>query len=379
MKLSCLVRVGALAATVALAACGGSSMPRASNDAIQVPSALKNNKVFDYTGKQQTFVVPAGVTRLSVIARGAWGVGDASSAAYPGRVYALIRVHPGDKLQVFVGGAGFQQTGGFNGGGSGGSAGSGSGGVGYGGGGASDVRIGGDALKDRIVVAAGGGGAGNGVVSLSLAVALLSACGGASVPMAGIGNATTGAAPKSKKTFHYTGKEQVFTVPAGVTRLTVVARGGEGGGNVYYGSSDDPGLPARVLAIIHVQPKDKLYVFVGGSGAHGGFNGGGVGGSEEKYKGNGGGGASDVRAGGDALTDRIIVAAGGGGAGGAVDDYGSAYGGNGGGLSGKSGGGGGQELNGQGGGGGTQSSGGTGGTGGISSSSQRAEPAALEH
>lgn len=145
-----------------LAACGASSLPRASNGAISVPSALKNNKIFDYTGKQQTFVVPAGVTRLSVIARGAWGAGNTSSAAYPGRVYALVRVHPGDKLHVFVGGAGLQETGGFNGGGSGGGDGSG-GGAGYGGGGASDVRIGGDALKDRIVVAAGGGGAGNGM------------------------------------------------------------------------------------------------------------------------------------------------------------------------------------------------------------------------
>jgi len=214
------------------------------------------------------------------------------------------------------------------------------------------------------------------VVSLSLAGALLSACGGSSVPMAGIGNANNGAASKSEKTFHYTGKEQVFTVPPGVTRLTVVARGGEGAGNAYYGSSDDPGLPGRVFATIHVQPKDKLYVFVGGSGAHGGFNGGGAGGSEEKYKGNGGGGASDVRIGGDALTDRVIVAAGGGGAGEAINDYGSASGGYGGGLSGKSGGGGGQRLNGQGGGGGKQSSGGMGGAGGISSSSgsQSAEP-----
>lgn len=147
---------------VFLSACGASSMPRASNAAINVPSALKNNKIFDYTGNEQTFVVPAGVTRISVIARGAWGAGDTPSAAYPGRIYALIRVHPGDKLNVFVGGAGLRQTGGFNGGGPGGGDGSGSGG-GYGGGGASDVRIGGDALKNRIVVAAGGGGAGNGM------------------------------------------------------------------------------------------------------------------------------------------------------------------------------------------------------------------------
>src|SRR5277367_6307246 len=141
------------------------------------------------------------------------------------------------------------------------------------------------------------------VMSISFAGALLSGCGGSSIPVAGTGNATTGAAPKSEKTFHYTGKEQTFTVPAGVTQLTVVAHGGEGAGEVYYGSTDYPGLPGRVFAIIQVQAKHKLYVFVGGSGDHGGFNGGAAGGSEERYKGNAGGGASDVRMGGDALTE----------------------------------------------------------------------------
>lgn len=145
------------------AACGSALAPRAADDAINVRSAFKNNKIFEYTGKKQTFTVPTGVTRLSVLARGAVGAGDTPYPAYPGRVYALIRVHPGDKFSIFVGGGGFRQTGGFNGGGLGGSDGSGSGGVGYGGGGASDVRIGGDELKDRIVVAAGGGGAGNGM------------------------------------------------------------------------------------------------------------------------------------------------------------------------------------------------------------------------
>lgn len=166
-------------------------------------------------------------------------------------------------------------------------------------------------------------------------------------------------------TFHYTGKEQTFTVPAGVTQLTVVAHGGEGAGNAYYGSTDFPGLPGRVLAVIPVQSKEKLYVFVGGSGAHGGFNGGAPGGSDSKYKGNAGGGASDVRIGSDTLADRVIVAAGGGGAGQAIDDYGTAYGGKGGGLTGANGGQGDKGYNGGGGGGGTQVAGGAGGLGGV--------------
>jgi hypothetical protein len=212
-------------------------------------------------------------------------------------------------------------------------------------------------------------------LSISVAAALLSACGGSSVPIrAGdIASGNTGA-PKNTKTFHYTGKKQTFIVPTGVTRLTVVARGGEGGGFAYYPSGNTPGFPGRVYAIIRVRPGDKLYVFVGGSGTRGGFNGGGAGGSRKgsggTYAGNPGGGASDVRVGGDALTDRIIVAAGGGGAGEAVNTYGYGYGGNGGGLTGQSGSGDtGSRVDGGGGSGGTQSQGGSGGAGGTDYSS----------
>lgn len=170
----------------------------------------------------------------------------------------------------------------------------------------------------------------------------------------------------NSKTFHYTGKKQKFIVPAGVSQLTVVARGAEGGGLAYYPSTNAPGLGGRVYAVIAVHPRERLFVFVGGSGSHGGFNGGGAGGSSfGKYAaGNPGGGASDVRKGSDTLQDRIIVAAGGGGAGIAVYTYGTDFGGKGGGLTGQSGGGGGSDESGGGGGGGTQSEGGSGGAGG---------------
>ncbi|MGA7354954.1 MAG: glycine-rich protein, partial [Candidatus Cybelea sp.] len=209
---------------------------------------------------------------------------------------------------------------------------------------------------------------------ISVAAALLSACGGGSSTPIPIGNVANGAGtPKGNKTFKYTGKKQTFVVPAGVTQLTVVAHGGEGAGFYVYPSTDPPGRPGRVYAIITVHPGEKLYVFVGGDGTHGGFNGGGAGGSSGsgKYAGNPGGGASDVRAGGDTLKDRIIIAAGGGGAGEATYDYGFGFGGNGGGLSGQSGGGGGSysDFAGGGGGGATQSGGGSGGAGGRNSSS----------
>jgi hypothetical protein len=207
--------------------------------------------------------------------------------------------------------------------------------------------------------------------------ALLCACGGSSIPSAS--DRTSGDAGTTKsQTFHYTGKEQTFIVPAGVSQLTVVAHGGEGGGFAYYPSTNTPGFSGRVYAIIPVHPYDKLYVFVGGSGLHGGFNGGGTGGTSEggRYtSGNPGGGASDVRMGGHALKDRIVVAGGGGGAGVAIYTYGSDYGGNGGGLVAQSGGGSGSAQTGGGGAGGTQSAGGSGGLGGYSyQGSQHGQP-----
>lgn len=190
------------------------------------------------------------------------------------------------------------------------------------------------------------------VLSISLLAALLSACGGgSSVP---IGTPNTSAGPtglKHHQTFSYTGVKQTFIVPAGVTRLTVLARGGQGPGSSTHGAGR-PGFPGRVYAVIPVHPGDKLYVLVAGPR---GFNGGGGG------PGGFGGGASDVRTGGAKLKDRIIVAAGGGESG-DCGLYCYADGGAGGGLSG------GQGSSGSGtdagGGGGTQSAGGSGGAGG---------------
>jgi hypothetical protein len=198
-------------------------------------------------------------------------------------------------------------------------------------------------------------------LSIGALAALLSACGGGSSVPVSAGNTLTGATgTKHHQTFLYTGAEQTFIVPAGVTRLTVVARGGEGSGGFFHGSGN-PGFPGRVYAVIHAHAGEKLYVYVAGSGKDGGFNGGGVGGGGDHGY---GGGASDIRTGGDKLKDRIIVAAGGGTAGGCTL-YCYNGGGDGGGLSGRQGcceGGG---VSGGAGEGGTQSAGGAGGAGGI--------------
>ncbi len=153
--------------------------------------------------------------------------------------------------------------------------------------------------------------------------------------------------PTGSQTFNFTGAEQQFIVPLGVTAVTILASGAQGSSN------DSTAMGGIIQATIPVTPGETLYVYVGGQGAitSGGFNGGGAGGTGGVI-GSGGGGASDVRQGGNGLTNRVVVAGGGGGR--CLDGPGG-HGG---------------YPNGQGsiggpqsGGGGTQTSGGTGGTG----------------
>jgi hypothetical protein len=122
------------------------------------------------------------------------------------------------------------------------------------------------------------------------------------------------------KTFEYTGGEQTFTVPAGVTSLEVLAIGGSGGSS----GAVPGGLGARVTADLAVTPGQTLYVIVGGDGqtdaqgGSGGFNGGGDGEGATADAG-GGGGATDIRttplSAGLGTDTRLIVAGAGGGAG----------------------------------------------------------------
>src|SRR5205823_7904845 len=161
-------------------------------------------------------------------------------------------------------------------------------------------------------------------------------------------------AQATTQTFAYTGAEQTFTVPAGVSSVHVAAVGGSGG------NTDRPGgVAAQVSGDLSVTPGETLYVEVGARGGEsagyssGAFNGGGEGAG-------GGGGASDVRtsplASGLLPDPRLLVAGGGGGAG----MSGTAIGGAGG-AAGEAGE---QSSAGNGGGGpGAQSSGGAGGTG----------------
>jgi len=131
------------------------------------------SSAFPCTGGPQTFAVPAGVTFVGVDVYGAQGgdglmvVAEPGEGGLGGRASVGLPVAPGQSLQVNVGCEGTTPAGdpggagGFAGGGEGGEGNSGGGG---GGGGASDVRQGGTALANRVVVAAGGGGGGCGTL-----------------------------------------------------------------------------------------------------------------------------------------------------------------------------------------------------------------------
>jgi hypothetical protein len=137
------------------------------------------NYNYNYTGAVQTFTVPAGVTSISVDAYGAssstisenYEVNNLNGIGLGGRVQGNLSVTPGQTLHLYVGGSSHYagQSGwptaytGWNGG---------AGGYRRGGGGATDIRIGGTTLDDRVIVSGGGGsgvwyapgGAGGGLV-----------------------------------------------------------------------------------------------------------------------------------------------------------------------------------------------------------------------
>lgn len=114
---------------------------------------------FGYTGSYQTFTAPAsGTYKLEVWgAQGGSGLntigGDGGYAT--GNYY----LSEGTTVYLYVGGQGGTPSAGWNGGGAGGID-TGSGQTGGGGGGASDIRVGGTNLTNRIIVAGGGAGGG---------------------------------------------------------------------------------------------------------------------------------------------------------------------------------------------------------------------------
>ena len=123
---------------------------------VSVQCLTAQTTTFNYTGSLQTYTVPACVTSIKIESWGAQGGNSAYSGANGGYTNGIINVIAAQVFYLYVGGQGGLPTAGYNGGGIGGSTTT----IGGGGGGASDVRLNGTTLTDRIMVAAGGGASG---------------------------------------------------------------------------------------------------------------------------------------------------------------------------------------------------------------------------
>lgn len=228
--------------------------------------AVAQATAFSYTGGEQSYIVPAGVSSLSITAIGAPGGGPLSGGLAAGRgaaVSGIVDVSAGHVLYVEVGGSGGSPVGGFNGGGDSVTA---SGVSVYGGGGASDVRTlpmssGVISLNSRLIVAAGGGGSGSPAASGGDAGAA-----GGSAPSTSVGGGA------GTQTAGGAGGCDAFQMGCGMNGSLGV--GGTGG-------SSGAGAQAREGA-------------GGGGGLYGGGGGGGV--SSDGAVGGGGGGSSLVPA-----------------------------------------------------------------------------------
>jgi hypothetical protein len=249
--------------------------------------------VFAFTGASQQWVVPAGVTSVTVDAFGAQGgaSGSGTSPAALGgdgaHASGTLPVTPGETLLVMVGGAapgrGYE-SGGFNGGGGSPST-AGSPTVSGGGGGASDVRVSPYGFTERMIVAGGGGG-GGGYGYGSGPFASGGAAGGAGGASAVAGTAGTGITNGGGG-----GGGGAGTASTGGSAGTASVGSGPGGGAGGLGALGQGG--AR-----------------GSNGAPSGGDGGGGGGG---YYGGGGGGGG--------ATDSITFNGGGGGGGGGGSSF----------------------------------------------------------
>lgn len=236
---------------------------------------------YSYLGVAQEFVVPAGVTSLTAeLVGGTGGSSGGQAGGNPGVVNATFSVTPGSTLGIYVGGSASGSTAGWNGGGSGVN---GSGG----GGGATDIRLNGSGLSNRLLVAAGGGGAGassrNGTGG---AGGNASQAGGAATDVGGnhggsAGNTTAGGlggaavAPPSADGWG-PATPSVKDGTAGtdgtggtfVSDATGAGAGGGGGGGGLFGGGSGAGGGHYVRAVNGLE-----FVDTAGSGGGGGANG----------------------------------------------------------------------------------------------------------
>ena len=233
-------------------------------------SLAQDTTMFNHTGGPQLFDIPPCASQVTVqMAGGAGGAaGPNFNQGLGAMISGVLTVAPGTTIQINVGGQGTcgPLSGGFNGGGTGQN-----GNLtfdGCGGGGASDIRIGGYTLGDRIAVAAGGGGEGGGNASYN--------------PSGGNGGCLTG------------GQSAMFSWGDHGFGATQAA-GGAGGAAWGSGSAGAPGS----LGQGGQGAVDPCFNTGPGGGGGGGYYGGGGGGSDcwgggGSLGGGGGGGGSSL-------------------------------------------------------------------------------------
>ena len=203
------------------------------------PPAQAVTQTYAFTGGPQIYVVPLGVTSITVTLNGAQGstISGKGTGGLGGSVTATISVTPGEVLQVMVGGSA-----GYNGGGRGG------------GGGGTDIRRPAFSTSSscaftltcttsqRIIVAGGGGGAGGVLTGANGGAGGQAASGGTAVNT-GSGNATAGGAGTGSA--GGAGGGGTFTLTGAPAGAGGFGYGGEnswstggfggGGGGGYYG------------------------------------------------------------------------------------------------------------------------------------------------
>ncbi|WP_431854357.1 discoidin domain-containing protein [Azospirillum sp.] len=211
--------------------------------------------LFDYTGADQSYTVPAGVTHVRTKERAAGGgTGGAGGGAVGGgaaTVYAVIPVTPGEVLTVRVGGRGRWVNAGvatapvFGGGGPCGTAG---GNIGGSGGGLAGIFRGGTPLA---VAGAGGGGdhyighGGPGGLTGSNGTLTSGGFGGATAATGGTPTSGgTGGTSPDGSTFNGTNGSSLKGGTGG-SGSGPDPRGGGGGGGGLYGGGGGPGVANR--------------------------------------------------------------------------------------------------------------------------------------
>jgi len=190
-------------------------------------------QTFNYTGAPQTFTAPATGNYTITLTGARGGNGLNTQGGLGGQATGSLALTAGQTINIYIGGQGGNSGGlpGWNGGGQGGVD------IGAGqhagsGGGASDIRVGGTALANRVIVAAGGAGGGRDGAT-------------------GVGGGTSGTASANFSSgYGGTGGTQVagglaWTLTRGATNGTLGqggagstgynAAGGGGGGGGYWG------------------------------------------------------------------------------------------------------------------------------------------------